>query len=33
MMLEDELHGELNNDRENMINIDVNTILNSIICF
>lgn len=32
MMLEDELHSELNNDRENMININVNSILNSTIC-
>jgi len=32
MMLEDELHNELNNDRENMININVNSILNSTIC-
>jgi hypothetical protein len=29
MMLEDELHSELNNDRENMIDINVNSILNS----
>jgi hypothetical protein len=32
MMLEDELHSELNNDRENMIDINVNSILNSTIC-
>lgn len=32
IMLEDELHSELNNNRENMINIDVNSILNSTIC-
>ncbi len=32
MMFEDELHNELNNDRDNMININVNSILNSTIC-
>jgi hypothetical protein len=32
MMFEDELPSELNNDRENMININVNSILNYTIC-
>jgi hypothetical protein len=32
MMFEDELQSELNNDRENMININFNNILNSTIC-